>query len=109
MAVTTAPERDTGRQRGEGAFKNVVRITALSMIVLLAGVIILLFIDAWPAVQRFGFAFLYTSEWDPVFENYGAAPYIFGTIVTSILALILATPFAVGGAIFISEYAPSTL
>ncbi len=109
MAVTTAPERDTGRQRGEGAFKNVVRITALSMIVLLAGVIILLFIDAWPAVQRFGFAFLYTSEWDPVFENYGAAPYIFGTIVTSILALILATPFAVGGAIFISEYAPPAI
>ncbi|HVU15234.1 MAG TPA: phosphate ABC transporter permease subunit PstC [Phototrophicaceae bacterium] len=109
MAVTTAPERDTGMQRGESIFKNVVRITALSMIVLLVGVIILLAIDAWPAIQHFGFAFLYTSEWDPVFDNYGAAPFIFGTVVTSILALILATPFAVGGALFISEYAPKTV
>ncbi len=96
-------------QRGERIFKNVVRITALSMIVLLMGVIILLYIDSEPAIARYGFSFLYTSEWDPVFENFGAAPYIFGTIVTSILALLLAMPFAVGGALFISEYAPKTI
>ena len=107
MAAASKPE--TGAQRGEGIFKNTVRLSALIMIALLVGVIILLFIDARPAIERYGFRFLITSDWDPVFENFGAAPYIFGTIVTSLLALLLATPFAVGAALFISEYAPRTL
>ncbi len=106
MAVSTTKEVS---RRGEFLFKNVVRITAISMIVLLAGVILLLFLDSRDAIAQFGFSFLYTSEWDPVFQTFGAAPYIFGTVVTSLLALLLATPFAVGGALFISEYAPKTL
>ena len=106
MAVRTTEEVS---QRGEFLFKNLVRITAISMIVLLAGVILLLFLDSREAIAQFGFSFLYTSEWDPVFQTFGAAPYIFGTIVTSLLALLLATPFAVGGALFISEYAPKTI
>ena len=106
MAVSTT---EAASRRGEFLFKNVVRLTAISMIVLLGGVIVLLFLDSRQAIAQFGFSFLYTSEWDPVFQNFGAAPYIFGTIVTSLLALLLATPFAVGGALFISEYAPKTI
>ena len=106
MAVRTTEEVS---RRGEFLFKNVVRITAISMIVLLVGVVVLLFLDSREAIAQFGFSFLYTSEWDPVFKTFGAAPYIFGTIVTSLLALLLATPFAVGGALFISEYAPKTI
>lgn len=79
------------------------------MIALLVGVIILLFIDSLPAIQKFGFSFLVSSDWDPVFQNFGAAPYIFGTIVTSALALLLSLPFAIGAALFISEYAPRTI
>jgi phosphate transport system permease protein len=96
-------------RHAERSFRTVVLIAAISMIVLLVGVIIILFLDARPAVERYGFNFLISSDWDPVFENFGAAPFIFGTIVTSVLALILATPFAVGAALFISEYAPKTI
>ncbi len=107
MAVSNT-EASSSR-RGEGIFKNTVRISALGMILLLAGVIILLFLDSRDAIQKFGFSFLVSSNWDPVFQEFGAAPYIFGTIVTSALALLLSLPFAIGAALFISEYAPKTL
>ncbi len=102
----TSSSQVTGVQRGDKVFRGVLSFAAIGMIVLLAGVIILLFIDARPAIERYGFSFLVSSDWDPVFENFGAAPYIFGTVVTSVIALALATPFAVGAALFISEYAP---
>ncbi len=110
MAASSLPVANEPSTRGaERSFRTVVLIAAIGMIVLLAGVIIILFLDARPAIERYGFSFLISSDWDPVFENFGAAPYIFGTIVTSVLALILATPFAVGAALFISEYAPKTV
>jgi phosphate transport system permease protein len=56
--------------------------------------------------QRFGWHFLVTSTWDPVFENFGALPFIFGTLVTSAVSLILALPLGVGAAIFLAELAP---
>jgi len=56
--------------------------------------------------QRFGWRFLVTSTWDPVFENFGALPFIFGTLVTSAVSLILALPLGVGAAIFLAELAP---
>jgi phosphate transport system permease protein len=63
----------------------------------------------WPALRQFGLSFLTTSVWDPVAGQFGAAPAIVGTIVTSIIALALATPLALGGAIFLSEFAPGWL
>ena len=56
--------------------------------------------------QRFGWHFLVTSTWDPVFENFGALPFIYGTLVTSAVSLILALPLGVGAAIFLAELAP---
>jgi phosphate transport system permease protein len=56
--------------------------------------------------QKFGWHFLVTKTWDPVFENFGALPFIYGTIVTSVLSLALATPLGVGAAIFLAELAP---
>ena len=63
----------------------------------------------WPAFQKFGIGFLFSSEWDPVNLKFGAAPAIFGTIVSSIIALILATPLALGVAIYVAEFAPPWL
>ena len=60
----------------------------------------------WPAFQKFGFGFLFSSDWDAVNLKFGAAPAIFGTIVSSIIALILATPLALGVAIYVAEFAP---
>jgi phosphate transport system permease protein len=108
-AVSSVKNNSSGTQRGDSLFRTVVRFASLCMIVLLLGVIVLLYLDARPAIQQYGFSFLTTSDWDPVFENFGAAPYIFGTVVTSVLALLLAAPFALGAALFISEYAPRTI
>lgn len=63
----------------------------------------------WPAFRTFGVNFLTSSAWDPVNHRFGAAPAIFGTIVTSIIALVIATPLALGVAIFLSEFAPRWL
>jgi phosphate transport system permease protein len=63
----------------------------------------------WPALSKFGFSFLTSSTWDPVKGEFGAAPAIVGTILTSIIALVLATPLALGGAIFLSEFSPAWL
>ena len=61
------------------------------------------------AREKFGFHFLITSEWNPVAGQFGALPFIYGTVVTSLLALLLAVPFGVGAAIFLAELAPPKL
>jgi phosphate transport system permease protein len=61
------------------------------------------------ARQRFGWRFLLTSEWDPVFGNFGAWPFAYGTLVTSVIALAIAVPLGVGAAVFLSELAPRRL
>jgi phosphate transport system permease protein len=59
--------------------------------------------------HKFGFAFLRTSVWDPNFDNFGALPFIFGTVVTSAVALLIAVPLGIGAAIFLAELAPARL
>lgn len=61
---------------------------------------------AWPTLSTFGLGFLTSSEWDVVRSRFGAGPMIFGTVVSSLLALAIATPFALGAATFLSEFAP---
>ncbi|MEO7503373.1 MAG: phosphate ABC transporter permease subunit PstC [Gemmatimonadaceae bacterium] len=77
------------------------------LLLILIGVAITL--AAWPAIRAFGFTFITSSEWDVGAGKFGAAPAVFGTIVSSIIALVLATPFALGSAIFLSEFAPRWL
>jgi len=62
-----------------------------------------------PSIRKFGWSFLFNSTWDPVQEIYGALPIIFGTIVSSILALFIAFPLSIGVAIFLAEVAPPWL
>jgi phosphate transport system permease protein len=66
-------------------------------------------VAGWPALREFGFGFLTSSTWDPVRGVFGAAPAIYGTIVSSLVALLIATPLALGVAIFLSEFAPAWL
>jgi phosphate transport system permease protein len=63
----------------------------------------------WPTLQKFGFRFLTSSAWDPVKGEFGAAPAIYGTLVSSLIALVLATPLALGVSLFLSEIAPRRL
>jgi phosphate transport system permease protein len=82
---------------------------ALVIPMLLLLIFIALGVAGWPALREFGLGFLTSSEWDPVNGRFGAAPALFGTIVTSALALTVATPLALGVAIFLSEFCPAWL
>jgi phosphate transport system permease protein len=105
----TFAARIGGAAVGDRIYQGAITFFALCVPLLLALLAFELAVAAWPALSRFGFAFLTSSEWNPVAGVYGAAPAIYGTLVTSILALVLATPLAVGVAIFLSEFAPAWL
>jgi len=95
-----------GRNRGDRVYRATLTTLALSLPALLIAFVVELTTQSWPAIQRFGLRFLTGSTWDPVAEVYGAAPMIFGTVVSSLLALIIAVPLALGVAIFLTEFAP---
>ena len=94
---------------GDRLFRTATVCAAAAVPALLLAIVLLLLADALPAIQRFGPSFLTTTQWDPVFERFGAAAYVFGTLVTSLIGLVLATPVAVGAALCIVEYAPKWL
>jgi phosphate transport system permease protein len=87
-------------------YRAVLTGLALTLPILMLALVAELATNAWPSIGRFRWAFLWTSTWDPVAEIYGAAPMIFGTLVSSFLALLLAVPLALGVAIFLTEFAP---
>ena len=80
--------------------------SALSIIVITGLLVQHLWVDSTLARHTFGWKFLHTSTWDPVADQYGALPFIYGTVVTSFLALMLAVPVGIGAAIFLAELAP---
>ena len=102
-------ERIVGTAVGDRVYVTVITGTAICVPLLLVLLLWEVALAGWPALRQFGFSFLTSSEWDPVKRNFGAAPAIYGTIVTSIIALVIATPLALGVAIFLSEYAPRWL
>lgn len=79
------------------------------VLVLLAGILISLFIGGWEALKTFGFDFLITDSWNPVTEQFGALTPIYGTLVSSLIALLIAVPISLGIAIFLTEVAPNWL
>jgi phosphate transport system permease protein len=95
-----------GRNRGDAVYRAALTALGVSLPLLLIAFVVELAVSAWPSMQRFKWTFLWTSTWDPVAEIYGAAPMIFGTVVSSLLALVLAIPLALGVAIFLTEFAP---
>jgi len=95
-----------GADTGDRVFHALVVVAAAIIPLTLAGIVVLLLIDSFPALGRYGAGFLASSTWDPVTEQFGAASYVFGTVVTSLIALLLATPIGVACALFIAEYAP---
>ncbi len=90
-------------------FASGVLLLACIPLLLIFGIVVLLFNDASASIVRYGFGFLSDSVWDPVFEKFGAAPFVFGTVVTSLIGLVIATPIALGAAIYLSDYAPAWL
>ena len=102
------PIKATRRSSGLGdkVFALICQAAGILVLILLGALIIELFIAGLPAFRAFGIAFVTSTEWDPVQELFGAGVSIYGTIVTAVLAIVLAVPLAFGVAFFLTELAP---
>ncbi|MBZ0156581.1 MAG: phosphate ABC transporter permease subunit PstC [Alphaproteobacteria bacterium] len=92
------------------AFSLVTAIASFTVIILILGILVVLVRESSLALGKFGlFGFLFSTDWNPVTESFGAATTVFGTLVTTLLSLLIAIPAAVGIAIFVTEIAPDFL
>ena len=110
--TTTAPESDLRRRGiriGDLLFKGIAILAALAATVLLVWIAYKVIDLAWPAIQDFGPSFVWTEAWDPVTNQFGALIFIYGTVVTSLIALAIATPLSIAIALFLTEIAPRRL
>ncbi|HEY3247436.1 MAG TPA: phosphate ABC transporter permease subunit PstC [bacterium] len=109
MLEAVTPSRSPARASGDRAFQLLLAAMAAAIPVIMGAMLIALVDAAWPAIRRFGFAFFGTSTWDPVAGQFGVLPFVYGTVVSSALALLIAIPLGLGVAIFLSELAPGWL
>nr|WP_239287381.1 phosphate ABC transporter permease subunit PstC [Candidatus Nitrotoga sp. 1052] len=90
-------------------FRNVTRLSAFAVLMLLVAIIVSLIIGSLPSIKTFGFRFLTSAEWNPVTDEFGALVPIVGTLVTSAIALLIAIPVSFGIALFLTELSPRWL
>ena len=121
MALQSVPVADLAKERadrtrvlrrfrlGDSTFRIMTQCSAIAVLVLLAGVILSLVIGSLPAWKAFGFGFFTSESWNPVTEKFGAAPAIYGTLLTSFLAMLIGVPVSLGIAIFLTEICPERL
>jgi phosphate transport system permease protein len=94
---------------GDRIFKLLLTLAALAVPVLLGFLVYELWSGAELAIRQFGLDFVTTSVWDPVAEKFGALPLIFGTLLSSLIALLIAVPLSLGVAIYLTEFAPKAV
>jgi phosphate transport system permease protein len=105
-----ATEKQARRSiRADRAFFLLTLASATLVVVMLLGVMVSLVIGAWPALAEFGFSFIWTERWSPVKEIFGALAPIYGTLVTSAIAMAIGIPVSFGIAIFLTEICPQRL
>lgn len=106
----SSPSRvDTGTASGrwgDPAFRLLTRLAALSLVTIVLGMVAEMTRAAWPSIRAFGFRFVFTTTWDPVAEEFGALPFVYGTLLSSLLALLIAVPLGLAAAIYLAELAP---
>jgi phosphate transport system permease protein len=107
MATTHPLYIRLGHERSaESVFRWATVFSAVLVLLLLAGVLLSLAYGAWPAIVAFKWHFLTTETWNPVTEKFGALAPIYGTVVTSLIAMLIAVPLAFGIAVFLTETCP---
>src|SRR5437867_403334 len=106
MAMFVRSRRES---QESGAFRIVTGTAAILVMLTVAGIAWVLFQSSLLSIKKFGLAFWVTRTWDPVAGVFGALPFLWGTLYSSFLALLLSTPIALGIAIFLSELTPSVL
>ena len=94
---------------GDAVFRILMLSVALLMVVIVIAMVIALATDAMPSIRQFGFGFLKGQEWNPIKGEFGALPFIYGTIASSLLALLISVPLSLGIAIFLVEQAPHNI
>jgi phosphate transport system permease protein len=103
------PRAKFGGGWADRIFSLLARAAALLTLSILAAIIISLVIGAWPAIKEYGLSFLWRAEWDPVQDKYGGLVMIYGTLMTSAIALVIAVPVSFGIALFLTELSPGWL
>src|SRR5882757_4374218 len=117
MATTTTTVPSAGPVAGSRSFltklrdgDEIARLITFLFAALVVLVTLLLVYELWRESylprHKFGFGFFITSVWDPIFDKFGALPFIYGTLITSIVSLVIAVPLGIGAAIFLAELAP---
>jgi len=109
LSQTVAAPARSRRPLGDLAFEVLATAAGILVLALLGAIIVSLFIGGLPAFRQFGVGFLTSADWDPVQQVFGAVVPIYGTIITSILALFMAVPVAFGIAFWLTELAPAWL
>jgi phosphate transport system permease protein len=94
---------------GDVAFRHITRAAALAVLIILGGIIVSLVWGSLPALRTFGVSFLYEETWNPVTEKFGAIAPIYGTVVTSLIAMLIAVPVGLFIALFLTELCPMWL
>ncbi|MGN6541073.1 MAG: phosphate ABC transporter permease subunit PstC [Ginsengibacter sp.] len=96
--------KNNGINFKEKAFKKTLTISAIIAVIILIAIFFTLLINSFPSIKALGAGFFYEKTWDPVADEYGALPFLAGTLLTSFLALIISTPFSIAVSIFLGEY-----
>ena len=109
MNQTTSPKRALSGPLADQVFGWLAKSAALLTMGLLAAILLSLAISAWPAIHKYGFSFLTSTVWDPVQEDFGGLVMIYGTVATSLIALLIAVPVSFGIALFLTELSPAWL
>jgi len=107
--MTNPPARRASAPWADAVFALLARGAAVLTLSLLVGIIISLIVGAWPAISKYGLSFLIRTDWDPVTESFGGLVMIYGTVMTSVIALLIAVPVSFGIAMFLTELAPAWL
>ena len=105
--ASTAVIRQRTTQMGDIIARLITLTFAISIILITVLLVWQLWSDSALTRQKFGFSFLTSTTWNPVTEEFGALPFMFGTVVTSVVALLISVPLGLGSAIFLSELAPA--
>ncbi|MDB4948231.1 MAG: Phosphate transport system permease protein [Gemmatimonadetes bacterium] len=108
-AAVRAAMRWHQSSRSDRAWRRLLVGFGLTIPVLLVGIAALLAHGAWPALKKFGGGFLTGSQWDPVSDAFGGWPFVFGTLASSLIAVLIAVPLSIGLALFLTELAPRWL
>jgi phosphate transport system permease protein len=108
--MMSAPARPARRNPwADVLFGWTAKAAALVTLALLAAILISLVVGAWPAIEKYGLGFLANSVWDPVGGEFGGLVMIYGTVATSLIALLIALPVSFGIALFLTELSPAWL